>query len=297
MPIRNPVPELSRALMRLRRSAVGRLPGPRRLRGHAPASDARPSNGPVPGRRDVRSGQSVDRRVGGRSRTEQDPHARSRSPQASMSASTSSTSASIPPRDRCGSATTPPASPRSPRRCDAGVPRDASTRRPRPASPAWRRIRTRAAPGRAATPSRAAGPASPRPSTWPAWSPPAATPLQGHLPRHARRRQTAQARHRRHRPTPRRDRQCAHPGEHHFPRKQVRLLTSQYSRHMRSIRSPYAENCGISGSLRASHSNRQSSCRATRAHHWSGRLDSNQRPAVPKTAALPGCATPRLPSL
>ena len=26
---------------------------------------------------------------------------------------------------------------------------------------------------------------------------------------------------------------------------------------------------------------------------WSGRLDSNQRPAVPKTAALPGCATPR----
>jgi hypothetical protein len=27
---------------------------------------------------------------------------------------------------------------------------------------------------------------------------------------------------------------------------------------------------------------------------WSGQLDSNQRPAVPKTAALPGCAIPRL---
>jgi hypothetical protein len=26
---------------------------------------------------------------------------------------------------------------------------------------------------------------------------------------------------------------------------------------------------------------------------WSGQLDSNQRPAVPKTAALPGCAIPR----
>ena len=26
---------------------------------------------------------------------------------------------------------------------------------------------------------------------------------------------------------------------------------------------------------------------------WSGRLDSNQRPSVPKTDALPGCATPR----
>ncbi len=29
---------------------------------------------------------------------------------------------------------------------------------------------------------------------------------------------------------------------------------------------------------------------------WSGQLDSNQRPAVPKTAALPGCAIPRDPS-
>jgi hypothetical protein len=28
---------------------------------------------------------------------------------------------------------------------------------------------------------------------------------------------------------------------------------------------------------------------------WSGQLDSNQRPAVPKTAALPGCAIPRIP--
>src|SRR3954453_2169584 len=27
---------------------------------------------------------------------------------------------------------------------------------------------------------------------------------------------------------------------------------------------------------------------------WSGQLDSNQRPAVPKTAALPGCAIPRI---
>src|SRR3954468_17235928 len=27
--------------------------------------------------------------------------------------------------------------------------------------------------------------------------------------------------------------------------------------------------------------------------YWSGQLDSNQRPAVPKTAALPGCAIPR----
>ena len=28
--------------------------------------------------------------------------------------------------------------------------------------------------------------------------------------------------------------------------------------------------------------------------HWSGRQDSNLRPPVPKTGALPGCATPRL---
>ena len=27
---------------------------------------------------------------------------------------------------------------------------------------------------------------------------------------------------------------------------------------------------------------------------WSGRQDSNLRPTVPKTVALPGCATPRL---
>ena len=26
---------------------------------------------------------------------------------------------------------------------------------------------------------------------------------------------------------------------------------------------------------------------------WSGRQDSNLRPTVPKTVALPGCATPR----
>ena len=26
---------------------------------------------------------------------------------------------------------------------------------------------------------------------------------------------------------------------------------------------------------------------------WSGRQDSNLRPSVPKTDALPGCATPR----
>ena len=26
---------------------------------------------------------------------------------------------------------------------------------------------------------------------------------------------------------------------------------------------------------------------------WSGRRDSNSRPTVPKTVALPGCATPR----
>src|SRR5436190_1506329 len=30
--------------------------------------------------------------------------------------------------------------------------------------------------------------------------------------------------------------------------------------------------------------------------NWSGQLDSNQRPAVPKTAALPGCAIPRFPA-
>src|SRR6266567_1059316 len=30
------------------------------------------------------------------------------------------------------------------------------------------------------------------------------------------------------------------------------------------------------------------------ARDWSGQLDSNQRPAVPKTAALPGCAIPRM---
>jgi hypothetical protein len=28
--------------------------------------------------------------------------------------------------------------------------------------------------------------------------------------------------------------------------------------------------------------------------YWSGRRDSNSRPTVPKTVALPGCATPRL---
>ena len=28
--------------------------------------------------------------------------------------------------------------------------------------------------------------------------------------------------------------------------------------------------------------------------NWSGRQDSNLRPPVPKTGALPGCATPRL---
>lgn len=27
--------------------------------------------------------------------------------------------------------------------------------------------------------------------------------------------------------------------------------------------------------------------------NWSGRLDLNQRPLVPQTSALPGCATPR----
>ncbi len=27
--------------------------------------------------------------------------------------------------------------------------------------------------------------------------------------------------------------------------------------------------------------------------NWSGRQDSNLRPSVPKTDALPGCATPR----
>ena len=30
---------------------------------------------------------------------------------------------------------------------------------------------------------------------------------------------------------------------------------------------------------------------------WSGRQDSNLRPTVPKTVALPGCATPRLEDL
>ena len=35
-------------------------------------------------------------------------------------------------------------------------------------------------------------------------------------------------------------------------------------------------------------------CKAlSQKHFWSGQLDSNQRPAVPKTAALPGCAIPR----
>src|SRR6516165_8107071 len=29
--------------------------------------------------------------------------------------------------------------------------------------------------------------------------------------------------------------------------------------------------------------------------YWSGHADSNRGPAVPKTAALPGCAIPRLP--
>ena len=36
-------------------------------------------------------------------------------------------------------------------------------------------------------------------------------------------------------------------------------------------------------------------CRSCRCEKWSGQLDSNQRPAVPKTAALPGCAIPRCP--
>ena len=31
--------------------------------------------------------------------------------------------------------------------------------------------------------------------------------------------------------------------------------------------------------------------------NWSGRQDSNLRPTVPKTVALPGCATPRLACL
>ena len=31
-----------------------------------------------------------------------------------------------------------------------------------------------------------------------------------------------------------------------------------------------------------------------RSIYWSGRQDSNLRPTVPKTVALPGCATPRL---
>jgi hypothetical protein len=35
--------------------------------------------------------------------------------------------------------------------------------------------------------------------------------------------------------------------------------------------------------------------RQLHAVSWSGQLDSNQRPAVPKTAALPGCAIPRYP--
>ena len=33
--------------------------------------------------------------------------------------------------------------------------------------------------------------------------------------------------------------------------------------------------------------------RVTTRNHWSGRLDSNQRPHAPKACALPGCATPR----
>src|SRR5439155_22683236 len=36
---------------------------------------------------------------------------------------------------------------------------------------------------------------------------------------------------------------------------------------------------------------------ASNAEKWSGRLDSNQRPPAPKAGALPGCATPRLPSI
>ena len=35
---------------------------------------------------------------------------------------------------------------------------------------------------------------------------------------------------------------------------------------------------------------------AFQAGKWSGRRDSNSRPPVPKTGALPGCATPRLRS-
>jgi hypothetical protein len=34
--------------------------------------------------------------------------------------------------------------------------------------------------------------------------------------------------------------------------------------------------------------------RSANGKHWSGRLDSNQRPPAPKAGALPGCATPRL---
>jgi hypothetical protein len=37
--------------------------------------------------------------------------------------------------------------------------------------------------------------------------------------------------------------------------------------------------------------------RSSEEEIWSGRLDSNQRPPAPKAGALPGCATPRLPSI
>ena len=35
-------------------------------------------------------------------------------------------------------------------------------------------------------------------------------------------------------------------------------------------------------------------CSTTRVLMWSGRRDSNSRPLVPETSALPNCATPRL---
>jgi hypothetical protein len=41
------------------------------------------------------------------------------------------------------------------------------------------------------------------------------------------------------------------------------------------------------------HPPKQRSAEANTDGRWSGQQDSNLRPAVPKTAALPGCAIPR----
>ena len=66
-------------------------------------------------------------------------------------------------------------------------------------------------------------------------------------------------------------------------------------REIEKIRQALESECeeGTDGTLAR---DRSAACSAG-ADRWSGRLDSNQRPAVPKTAALPGCATPRRPSL